>query len=230
MSPTAMTSLLDLLPPRLFTGLAAGLLVLSLGLSLGSCADEAKESRPAGEPATKSDSRAEEDNTFKVKFTTTVGNFTVEVHPNWSPLGAARFKEMVTSGFYKDIGFFRVLPDFMVQFGIHGDPKVSPIWKAKQIADDPKGKASNTRGMISFATSGANSRTTQIFINYKDNSKLDPQGFTPFAMVIEGMNVVSSIANVGQRADQGMIHEQGNAYLKKNFPQMDYVNSAVIVE
>ena len=169
--------------------------------------------------------------TYQVKFETTAGDFVVDVTRDWAPKGADRFYEAVKAGFYNDCRFFRVVPNFMVQFGINGNPEVQQKWRTANIADDPV-KKSNTRGMITFATSGPNSRTTQVFINYKDNSFLDRQGFAPFGKVSdEGMKVVDKInAEYGEKPDQGSIQRQGNEYLKENFPKLDYIKKAAIVE
>jgi peptidyl-prolyl cis-trans isomerase A (cyclophilin A) len=172
---------------------------------------------------------------FKVQFDTTKGKFTVEVTRSLSPNGADRFYNLVRSGFFKDIAFFRVIPGFMCQFGIHGDPNVSAKWREATIADDPV-QGSNTRGTITFATAGPNTRTTQLFINFADNTGLDGQGFSPFGKVTEGMDVVDKInseygegAPNGRGPDQGRIQGEGNAYLKKNFPNLDYIKSATII-
>jgi peptidyl-prolyl cis-trans isomerase A (cyclophilin A) len=166
--------------------------------------------------------------TYKVKFDTSKGAFVLEVHRDWAPIGADRFYNLVKNGFFDDIRFFRVVPNFMVQFGINGDPNVATIWQNRNIQDDPV-KQSNTRGYISFATRGPNTRTTQVFINFKDNSGLDRQGFTPFGQVVEGMDVVDKInAQYGESPNQGLIQSQGNAYLNKEFPKLDYVKKATI--
>src|SRR6516162_5320221 len=115
--------------------------------------------------------------TYKVKMTTTKGDFTVEVHRDWAPLGADRFYNLVKLGYFTDVAFFRVIKGFMVQFGIHGDPTVSRAWRDAHVKDDPTGKQSNKRGMLTFATAGPNTRTTQLFINYADNGNLDSMGF-----------------------------------------------------
>lgn len=173
--------------------------------------------------------------TFKAQFDTTKGKITIEVTRANSPNGADRFYNLVKSGYFKDIAFFRVVSGFMVQFGIHGDPAVSAKWRAANISDDPV-KASNTRGALTFATAGPNTRTTQLFINFGDNAVLDRQGFSPFGKVIEGMDVVDKInseygegAPGGRGPHQGRIQAEGNAYLKKDFPNLDYIKSATIV-
>ena len=129
---------------------------------------------------------------YKVKFDTSKGSFVVEVHRDWAPNGADRFYNLVENGFYNDARFFRVISDFMVQFGINGNPKISQVWQDANIPDDPV-KQSNIRGMITFATAGPDTRTTQVFINFGDNAALDGQGFSPFGKVISGMDVVDSL-------------------------------------
>lgn len=166
---------------------------------------------------------------FQVKFDTSKGEFIVDVTRSWSPNGADRFYNLVKSGFYDECRFFRVIKRFMVQFGINGDPKVAKAWVSAGIPDD-KIQQSNTRGMVSFATAGPNTRTTQLFINYGDNSFLDPQGFTPFGVVTKGMNAVDAInGEYEERPDQTQIRIQGNAYLEKNFPNLDYIKTATLV-
>ena len=132
--------------------------------------------------------------TFKVKFETSKGVIVMEVHPDWAPKGAARFRELVEIGFYDECRFFRVIEGFMAQIGINGNPEVQAKWRSNNIMDDPV-KKSNRRGYVSFATSGPNSRSTQFFINFGNNGSLDGQGFSPFAKVIEGMEVVDSLYN-----------------------------------
>ncbi len=173
--------------------------------------------------------------TFKAQFDTTKGKFTIDVTRSLSPNGADRFYNLVRSGYFKDIAFFRVIPGFMCQFGIHGDPNVSAKWRTAAIADDPV-KGSNTRGTITFATAGPNTRTTQLFINFADNRNLDGMGFSPFGKVTEGMDVVDKInseygegAPRGRGPDQGRVQGEGNTYLKKDFPNLDYIKSATIL-
>jgi cyclophilin family peptidyl-prolyl cis-trans isomerase len=193
---------------------------------------KAAESPDFGDPS-KLTAKAPE--TFKVKFETTKGSFTVEVTRALAPNGADRFYNLVRSGYFTDIAFFRVIPGFMCQFGIHGDPNVSAKWREATMPDDPV-KGSNTRGTITFATAGPNTRTTQFFINFGDNVGLDGQGFSPFGKVIEGMDVVDKInseygegAPRGRGPSQGRIQAEGNAYLKKDFPNLDYIKSATII-
>jgi peptidyl-prolyl cis-trans isomerase A (cyclophilin A) len=166
---------------------------------------------------------------FQVKFETTKGEFIIDVTRAWSPNGADRFYNLVKNGGYDNCRFFRVVKNFMVQFGINGDPKISRVWRAANIPDD-KPKESNVRGYITFATAGPNTRTTQVFINFKDNTFLDSQGFTPFGKVSKGMDVVDAINNeYGENPDQNQIQMQGNAYLEKSFPKLDSIKSATIV-
>jgi cyclophilin family peptidyl-prolyl cis-trans isomerase len=166
---------------------------------------------------------------FEVEFDTTVGKFSIEVNREWAPVGAHRFYQLVKDGFYDECGFFRVVPGFMVQFGLAADPALTAKWK-REIPDDPVVK-SNTRGYVTFAKTGApNSRTAQVFINYGDNSRLDADQFAPFGRVTSGMDVVEKInAAHGEQPNQGAITSQGNSYLKGNFPQLDYVNTATLV-
>jgi peptidyl-prolyl cis-trans isomerase A (cyclophilin A) len=168
---------------------------------------------------------------FQAKFDTSKGEFIIEVTRAWAPKGADRFYNLVKSGFYNDCRFYRVVPNFMVQFGINGDPKVSQAWRTSVIKDDPN-KKSNSRGFITFATSGQDSRTTQVFINFKDNAFLDGQGFAPFGKVIKGMDIVDSFySEYGETTTQKQpqIQMQGNAYLNKEFSKLDFIKTATIV-
>jgi len=168
---------------------------------------------------------------YKVQFETSKGNFVVEVTRKWAPIGADRFYELVQKEFYKDCRFFRVVPGFMVQFGINGDPKVQQNWKDATIKDEPV-VASNQPGFITYAKSGApNSRTTQLFINYGDNAFLDKSGFAPFGRVVEGMEVVTAInSKHGEKPDQGAIQSRGNEYLNQAFPDLDYIKSIKLLK
>jgi len=171
---------------------------------------------------------------YKVDFDTSAGMFVIEVHRDWAPNGADRFYNLVKNGFYDDVRFFRVISGFMVQFGIHGDPGVASAWQPARIPDD-RVKESNKRGYITFATAGPNTRTTQVFINFGDNAGLDSQGFSPFGRVTKGMDVVDKIysaygegAPSGRGPNQGRIQAEGNAYLMKDFPKLDYVKKTTI--
>jgi peptidyl-prolyl cis-trans isomerase A (cyclophilin A) len=172
--------------------------------------------------------------TYKAKFDTSKGAFVIEVHRDWAPNGADRFYNLVKNGFFNDARFFRVISGFMVQFGIHADPKISAVWRDADIKDDPV-KESNKRGLVTFATAGPDTRTTQVFINFGNNTALDDQGFSPFGQVISGMNVVDQLyseygegAPSGQGPDQGLVQKQGNAYLAKGFPKLDFIRKATI--
>ncbi len=166
---------------------------------------------------------------FQVKFDTSKGEFIVDVTRAWSPNGADRFYNLVKNGLYDNCRFFRVVEDFMVQFGINGDPAISKLWRMANIPDD-RPNQSNKRAYITFATAGPNTRTTQLFINFADNSFLDRQGFTPFGKVTQGMEIVDSIySGYGEQPNQGLIQSQGNAYLEKSFPDLDYVKSTTII-
>lgn len=166
--------------------------------------------------------------TYNARFDTSVGPFVVQVHRVWAPKGADRFYNLVKNGFYDGARFFRVLPDFMAQFGINGDPSVQSAWRSANITDDPV-KESNKRGYITFATAGPGTRTTQVFINFKHNAGLDGQGFAPFGEVISGMEVVDKInSEYKQTPDQGRIQTQGNGYLTRAFPRLDYIRKATI--
>jgi peptidyl-prolyl cis-trans isomerase A (cyclophilin A) len=172
---------------------------------------------------------------FKVRLETTKGNVDIKVTRAWAPLGADRFYNLVEIGYFNDAAFFRVLPGFMAQFGIHGDPEVSKIWRELTISDDPVTQ-SNRRGFMSFATAGANTRTTQLFINYADNSRLDQMGFSPIGEVVEGMTAVEELysgygegAPRGPGPDQRFIQARGNAYLREFYPKLDYIKRATII-
>lgn len=169
-------------------------------------------------------------NTYQVLFETSKGNFTIEVHREWAPNGADRFYKLIESGFYDDCRFFRVIPGFMVQWGINGDPEIQKNWVQATIKDDPVVK-SNKRGFITYAKSGQpNSRTSQIFINYGDNSRLDRDGFAPFGEVIDGMDVVDAInAQYREQPQQPLIQSSGNKYLNQKFSNLDYIKRATLV-
>jgi peptidyl-prolyl cis-trans isomerase A (cyclophilin A) len=166
--------------------------------------------------------------TFHVTFETSRGDFVVRVNRAWAPLGADRFYELVQSGFYNDNRFFRVVPGFVVQFGLNGKPTENNRWDEKRLADDPV-RASNVRGSVAFATEGPGTRSHQLFINLGSNGRLDTLGFAPIGLVVKGMEVVDSIyGGYGEGPDQGMIQSLGNNYLARNFPKLDYIKTAVV--
>ena len=168
---------------------------------------------------------------FKVNMDTSKGLIVIQVHRDWAPLGADRFYNLVANGFFDDSRFFRVIPDFMVQFGMNGDPAVTAAWSRTTLKDDPV-KQSNKTGYVTFANTGQpNTRGTQMFINYKDNAFLDAQRFAPFGEVVTGLNIAEKIdAEYAEKPDQGAITTQGNAYLIKSFPKLDYIKTATIVK
>ncbi len=200
-------------------------------------AKDAKPAAPAAAAALTDPSKFNEKapDGFKVKFTTTKGDVIIQISRDLSPNGADRFYNLVKGGFFTEIAFFRVIPGFMGQFGIHGDPAVAAAWKVAKIEDD-KVKGSNIRGAITFAMAGPNTRTTQFFINLANNPNLDSSGFSPFGKVIEGMDVINKIngeygegAPNGSGPEQGRVQAEGNAYLQKDFPRLDYIKSASVL-
>jgi peptidyl-prolyl cis-trans isomerase A (cyclophilin A) len=207
---------------RRLVGIVSGVILASAVTFAGQADRLAKLRNPAGlteqSPAT-----------FKVDFDTSKGMFVVEVHRDWAPLGADRFYNLVKNGFYDDVRFYRVIPNFMVQFGMSGNPAVTAAWNGTTLNDDPV-KQSNKRGYITYANTGRpNSRGTNLFINYKDNAFLDPQRFAPFGQVVQGMDVVEKInAQYGEQPEQPLMISQGNAYLIKAFPKLDYIKTATI--
>jgi len=164
------------------------------------------------------------------------GSIVIEVIPEWAPLGAERFIYLAKQGLFDKCRFFRVIPGFVAQFGINGDPKTAALWRGNAIADDPV-KQTNARGTVVFATSGPNSRTTQLFINFADNGFLDRSGFSPIGKVVQGMDVVDSLyAGYGEGYPRGKgpnqmkVQTQGNVYLEAEFPQLSYIRKAKLVE
>ncbi len=220
-------------PCRTRGALVMGLLVLLTG-PVAVAADQPA----APSPALLSPDAATETapDTYRVKLDTTAGEVVIEVHRDWAPNGADRFYNLVKVGYYDDTAFFRVISGFMAQVGMHGDPTVSAAWMNARIPDDPVIQ-SNTRGAVTFAMrSEPASRTTQIFINFGNNSGLDQSGFAPFGRVVQGMEVVDALyAEYGEGAprgagpSQGRILREGNAYLKAEFPKLDYIKRASIL-
>jgi peptidyl-prolyl cis-trans isomerase A (cyclophilin A) len=210
-------------PRGVLISILASLLMLASCSSPGTpekkTEETAKPATPAGPPATGS---------YKVLMATSKGNITVEVHRDWAPIGAQRFYELVQAGFYDNARFFRYVPNFVIQFGLAADPAVTKKW-GTPINDDPVTHINRT-GSLSFANAGPNTRDTQIFINLRTNQGLDDQGFAPFAQITDGMDVVGKIyGGYGERADQNALRLQGNAYLLKSYPKMDYIRTAKLL-
>jgi peptidyl-prolyl cis-trans isomerase A (cyclophilin A) len=214
--------------------LIASLLVATLALAVVSVgAEQAAANRKAlMNPAAL---KAQAPATYKVKFDTSAGEFVIQVNRAWAPHGADRFFNLVQNGFYDEARFFRAIANFMVQFGINGDPAVSAVWRNATLPADPV-KQSNLRGYITYAMGAApTTRTTQVFINFRNNANLDAMGFAPFGEVVSGMDVVDKINTVygegaprGKGPEQGRVQAEGNAYLIKNFPKLDYIRKATV--
>lgn len=211
--------------------LFAAALIPSAAFAQKPVASSSAATTAKGPPSSK-DATATAPAVYKVKFVTTKGDITIEVHRDWSPNGADRFYNLVKLGYYNDIAFFRNIKGFMVQFGIHGDPKANADWRQANIQDDQPSSQSNKRGYVTFAKSGMpNSRTTQVFINQGDNGNLDAMGFTPFGKILgDGMKVVDALFVTGENPPQvqGRAQAEGNAYFKSAWPQLDYIKSASI--
>jgi len=205
---------------RVFAWLTAGLLMLACKST-----PETTSKVPGPERAT-----AQAPDVYKARFSTSKGDFVLEVHRDWAPHGADRFYNLVEIGFFDDARFFRVMKGFVAQWGIHADGEpVMSRWRNANIPDDPV-KQSNVKGTVAFAMAGPNTRSTQVFVSYGDNVKLDAMGFAPFGTVVEGMDVAESLyAGYGQTPEQTRIQREGNSYLGREFPQLDYVKKATIV-
>ena len=222
--------------------LALQFLVLSCG-ALAGCNHETEDGPSSGGPQREMlyqpdhpSWQTHAPDSFEVQFETNKGSFVVRAHRDWAPIGTDRFYHLVRHGFYDDQRFFRVRAGFIVQFGISGDPSVMAHWRDRAMPDDPV-VASNTIGTIAYAMTGPNTRTTQVYINWADNNRLDAQGFAPFANVVSGMGVVDLInaeynetAGGGMRGGrQGPVMAEGNAYLDREFPRLDRIEHAVII-
>jgi len=190
------------------------------------------QSKQAQAPAAAKDDRVPD--VFQVNLDTSKGPVLIDVHRDWAPRGADHFYALVRTGFYDGNRFFRVVRFFVVQFGINGDPQLNRLWANANLPDDPV-KQSNVKGTLTYAHLGPNSRSTQLFINLKDNKALDKQGFAPIGKVISGMDTVErfyssygEMAPRGQGPDPSQIEVQGNAYLENNFARLDYIKKAAI--
>jgi cyclophilin family peptidyl-prolyl cis-trans isomerase len=206
---------------------------LAIGLAI-SCASAAAPAAKGGSLKDPASVKEKAPDTFKAKFETTQGDFVVSVTRAWSPNGADRFYTLVKHGFFDGVKFFRVVPGFVVQFGIHGDPSLASVWLESNIMDDPVVE-SNKRGFVTYAKSSApHSRSTQIFINLQDNARLDGMGFSPFGKIDDaGMAVVDKLyGEYGEKLTplQEQIAKEGNAFLEKNYPKLDAIKKATIVQ
>ena len=203
--------------------------LFALPFALAACKDKGSTAATSAIRPPSSTSSASPDS-FRVLFETSRGNFTIEVKRSLAPIGVDRFYELVQNGYFTDVRFFRVVPGFIAQFGMHGDPQTNATWMSSTLMDDPVAE-SNKRGTIVYATTPRpNTRSNQFFINFGDNAMLDAQGFAPFGHVVEGMAVVDAInAEYGESPDQPRIEAQGNAYLSDAFPRLDYIKSAKVV-
>lgn len=209
---------------RRFSLLSCAALLLLAGCSKppepAKKAEAERAAVPKEEPAAKG--------TYRVRFDTSRGPFVVEVHPDWAPIGAKRFEDLVKAKFFDGARFFRVVPNFVIQFGLAANPAVTKKWD-KPIKDDAVAHT-NSPGTLAFATMGPETRTTQIFINLRSNQSLDSQGFAPFATVVEGMDVVTKLySGYGEAPDQQAITRRGNTYLEQNYPKLDYIKTAKII-
>lgn len=218
---------MSLLP---FRPLVAG----AFALAIAGCNADPKPASDVGLPS-RADAATRAPGVFQVRFETSKGDFVVQAHRAWAPRGVDRFHQLVNSGFFDNTRFFRVVSGFMVQFGVHGDPAVNMAWEKLAIPDDSVTQ-SNTRGMVTFAMAGPDTRTTQLFINLVDNRQLDEMGFAPIGRVVSGMEVVDSLyAGYGDGPpsgfgpDQMQLMREGNAYLEREFPKLDFIRTARLV-
>jgi len=212
-------------------------LALALGLTLVVAACQKRQPTTSTALLTPSPAElaASAPDSFKVLFQTSKGAFTVQAFRAWAPVGVDRFHYLTKNNYYDGVRFFRVLPNFVVQFGIHGDPKISDAWRSRSIPDD-KVMQSNQAGFVTYAMGGPNTRTTQLFINKRDNGRLDSLGFAPIGKVIDGMHVVEQLyggygeGGRGGGPDQEAIRLQGNGYLDRMFPRLDSIVTARVIK
>lgn len=202
----------------------------------GAPAAPAKAAPPSAALLNPASWKAKAPDLFRVKFTTTHGDFVVEVHRDWAPLGADRLYNLVKAKFFTESAFYRYSPGFIVQFGVAANPAVTKAWSTAQIKDDPV-KESNKKGTLTFAMGGPNTRSTDFFINLKDNAPLDGMGFSPLGTVTEGMDIVEGLYSGygemkemnGAGPSQTLLMNQGKPYLDKNFPKLDSIKSATVI-
>ena len=205
--------------PTIARRTTVSVLATLLMLAAGACKEEAPHRIETGAAP----------DSFRVVFVTSRGQFVVAVDRAWSPHGADRFHELAANHFFDDQRFFRVLSGYIAQFGASGDPKVNNLWEGRKIPDDPR-THSNARGTVSFAAEGTDSRTHQLFVNLKDNPKLDAQNFIPIGRVVEGMTVLDSLNDdYGESPKYHLIATLGTSYLRRMFPKLDYIETARIV-
>ncbi len=210
----------------------AGAALVAIALAAGLSAEQTAPRKSLMAPANLKETAPE---TYNVTFDTSIGAFVIKVTRAWAPNGADRFYNLVKNGFYDEARFFRAVPNFMVQFGLHANPTVTKVWQSARIAPD-KVTQSNRKGFITFAMGATpDTRTTQVFINFRNNTNLDGMGFAPFGEVVSGIEVVDKIytgygegAPRGSGPPQGRVAAEGNAYLIKSFPKMDYIKTATI--
>ena len=214
----------------IFIGVAlvgfAGLIYAVLNRDLG---QRAEQQDPTAGIKHQHDLLSSEDK-FRVRIETTAGPLVMEVRPDWAPRGATQFRDLVKAEFFRDCRFFRVVPDFVVQFGINGDPVIQADWTERLL--DEEVTQTNRKWTVTYAKTGEpNSRTTQLFINLKDNAFLDKDGFSPIGEIVEGRENVEKIyAEYEDNPNQGRIQQEGNGYLSREFPKLDYITSVKILD
>lgn len=216
--------------------------LLALAVFVVGCGGDEPAAEPDAPPrtlealATPARHDATAPDTFRARFQTTAGDFVVEVRRGWAPRGADRFYNLVRGGYYDSVYVHRVVPDQVAQFGIHRDPRITYVWSQEPLQDDSRRRA-NTRGRMSFAKSGPHSRTTQVFVNLTDNPGLDDQDFAPFGEVVDGMDAIDELHDGygdgpprGEGPYPARARAEGNAYFEENFPELDLIVEARVVE
>jgi len=214
--------------PLIRAAAAAFLLVCTVS-TLACTRGDVPPREPQRETAVSTSPAAAAPDSFLVALTTSRGPVAVVVHRSWAPHGVDRFYALVHAGFYDGARFFRVVRGFVVQFGLPADPQVGRSWSSQLIPDDPV-RHPNRRGTVTFASAGPNTRTTQLFVNLADNLRLDALGFAPIGQVVEGLEVVDGLyGQYGERPSQDSIRLQGEAYLKRAYPNLDQIRTVRIV-